>query len=111
MTRSRHLSAFFNNIGYIEWPDGKAEFTDLWGDVGLPESNGFTVGDVHIKAKNETDVMAAIRHIENIRKGEDFQTDGAVVKVCDLALQAGGSATPTSSHAGRLRLSMRPRKP
>ena len=40
-----------------------------------------------LTAKNEADVMAAIRHIEDIRKGEDFQTDGAVVKVCDLALR------------------------
>lgn len=87
VTRSRHLSAFFYNIGYIEWPDGKPEFTDLWGMLDFLKSNGFTVGDVHIKAKNEADVMAAIRHIEDIRKGEDFQTDGAVVKVCDLALR------------------------
>ena len=86
-TRRRHLSAFFYNIGYIEWPDGQPEFTDLWGMLEFLRKNGFTVGDVHIPAHSEDDVMNAIRRIEEIRKGEDFQTDGAVVKVCDMALR------------------------
>lgn len=87
VTRARHLSAFFYNVGYIEWPDGKAEFTDLWGMLDFLRRNGFTVGDVHIRATSEAEVMAAIRHIEEVRRHEDFQTDGAVVKVCDLALR------------------------
>ncbi len=86
-TRRRHLSAFFYNIGYIEWPDGKPEFTELCGMLEFLRKNGFTVGDVHIPAHSEEDVMNAIRRIEEIRKGEDFQTDGAVVKVCDMALR------------------------
>ena len=87
VTRSRHLSAFFYNIGYIEWPGGRPEYTDLWGMLDFLRRNGFTVGDVHMRARSEEEVLRAIREIERIRAGEDFQTDGAVVKVCDLALR------------------------
>ena len=86
-TRARHLSAFFYNVGYIEWPDGKPEYDDIWGMLDFLRKNGFTVGDVHMRARTEDEVMAAIREIERIRAGEDFQTDGAVVKVCDMALR------------------------
>lgn len=87
VTRSRHLSAFFYNIGYIEWPGGQPEYTDLWGMLDFLRRNGFTVGDVHMRARSEEEVLRSIREIERIRAGEDFQTDGAVVKVCDLALR------------------------
>ena len=87
VTRSRHLSAFFYNIGYIEWPGGRPEYTDLWGMLDFLRRNGFTVGDVHMRARSEEEVLRSIREIERIRAGEDFQTDGAVVKVCDLALR------------------------
>lgn len=87
VTRARHLSAFFYNIGYIEWPDGEAEYTDLWGMMDFLRRNGFSVSDIHIPAHDEAEVMDAIRRIEAMRRHEDFQTDGAVVKVCDLAIR------------------------
>ncbi len=87
VTRARRLSAFFYNVGYIEWPDGVAEYDDLWGMLDFLRANGFTVDDVHIRATSEHEVLDAIARIDELRRGADFLTDGAVVKVCDLALR------------------------
>ncbi|HIU45934.1 MAG TPA: NAD-dependent DNA ligase LigA [Candidatus Fimadaptatus faecigallinarum] len=87
VTRARRLSAFFYNVGYIEWPDGVAEYKDLRGMLDFLRENGFTVDDVHIRAESEREVLDAIARIDELRHKADFQTDGAVVKVCDLALR------------------------
>ena len=83
VTASRKLDAFFYQIGTIENPpyDSQPEMLQFLRD------NGFPVSPYLGEPKNGEELIACIRHIEEVRDTLDFLIDGVVIKVGDFALR------------------------
>ena len=79
VTASRHLTAFFYQVGTIENPP----YADQEGMIAFLRAQGFSVSPFYRRADTREEVLAAIREIEESRPGLDFLIDGAVVKVRD----------------------------
>ena len=84
VTASRKLDAFFYQIGTIENPP----YDSQPGMLDFLRQNGFPVSPYLGEPKNGEELIACIRHIEEIRNTLDFLIDGVVVKVGDFALRS-----------------------
>ena len=82
-TRRRHLSAWFYDIGY--W--GGKPFPTYWAELDYLEKMGFSVHPFRRLCKSVDQVMAAVAEIEAQRDSLNFDIDGAVIAVNDLALR------------------------
>ena len=83
VTASRHLDAFFYQVGTI---DG-APYSDQPGMLQFLRDNGFPVSPYLGTPHDRDSLIDCIRHIEAERKSLDFLIDGVVVKVGDFALR------------------------
>ena len=83
VTASRHLDAFFYQIGTIENPpySTQPEMLDFL------RQNGFQVSPYLGSGKGRLELEARIREIEKSRPTLDWLIDGAVIKVGDTALR------------------------
>ena len=83
VTASRHLDAFFYQVGTIE----NAPYRDQPGMLGFLRDNGFPVSPYLGTPHDRDSLVDCIRHIEAERRALDFLIDGVVVKVGDFALR------------------------
>ena len=83
ITEKRRVEIMFYNVNYSSY----GEFTSQTQCVKFLRENGFKVHPFFKVCNSESDVMSAIKEIENNRKTLDILTDGAVVKIDDFALR------------------------
>ena len=83
VTAARRLDAFFYQVGTIENPP----YHTQPGMLEFLRKNGFPVSPYLGEPKNAEELVACIRHIEEIRNTLDFLIDGVVIKVGDFALR------------------------
>ena len=83
VTAARRLDAFFYQVGTIENPP----YHTQPGMLEFLRKNGFPVSPYLGEPKNAEELVACIRHIEEIRNTLDFLMDGVVIKVGDFALR------------------------
>lgn len=83
VTASRHLDAFFYQIGTIENPP----YDSQPGMLDFLRRNGFQVSPYLGSSKGRDDLEACIRDIEKHRGELDWLIDGVVIKVGDYALR------------------------
>ena len=83
VTASRHLDAFFYQIGTIENPP----YNSQPGMLDFLRKNGFQVSPYLGSSKGREALEACIRDIENHRSDLDWLIDGVVIKVGDYSLR------------------------
>ena len=83
VTASRHLDAFFYQVGTIENPP----YDSQPGMLDFLRENGFQVSPYLGSSKGREDLEKCIREIENRRWEMDWLIDGVVIKVGDYALR------------------------
>lgn len=83
VTASRHLDAFFYQIGTIENPP----YTDQQGMLNFLRENGFQVSPYLGQCQSIAEIEACIHAIEEERSSLDFLIDGVLVKVSDLSVR------------------------
>lgn len=83
VTASRHLDAFFYQVGTIENPP----YSTQPGMLDFLRENGFQVSPYLGSGKGREELEACIREIERIRPKLDWLIDGVVIKVGDTALR------------------------
>ncbi len=84
VTASRHLSAFFYQVGTIDNPP----YTDQPGMLDFIRSQGLPVSPFLRQVDTLPEMEKAIAEIEAARPSLDFLIDGAVIKVADTATRA-----------------------
>ncbi|MCL2434224.1 MAG: NAD-dependent DNA ligase LigA [Clostridia bacterium] len=83
VTAKRGLSARFYHINSFE---GQPPYDDYLGLLEFLKDNGFQTTAITVHS-SITKTQEAIEAIESIRGNLDYEIDGAVVKVCGLALR------------------------
>ena len=83
VTASRHLDAFFYQVGTIENPP----YDSQPGMLDFLRKNGFQVSPYLGSSKGREDLEACIRDIEQHRNDLDWLIDGVVIKVGDYRLR------------------------
>ena len=83
VTASRHLDAFFYQVGTIENPP----YDSQPGMLDFLRENGFQVSPYLGSSKGREALEACIREIEQSRNQLDWLIDGVVIKVGDYALR------------------------
>ena len=83
VTASRHLDAFFYQVGTIENPP----YDSQPGMLDFLRENGFQVSPYLGSSKGREDLEACIRDIEQRRGDLDWLIDGVVIKVGDYGLR------------------------
>lgn len=83
VTASRHLDAFFYQVGTIEDPPYRTQPEML----DFLRENGFQVSPYLGKPHNRQEIEDCIRDIEQQRPNLDFLIDGVVIKVGDVGLR------------------------
>lgn len=83
VTASRHLDAFFYQIGTIDHPP----YDSQPGMLAFLKENGFQVSPYLGSSKGREDLETCIREIEQHRGELDWLIDGVVIKVGDYALR------------------------
>ena len=81
MTASRHLDAFFYQIGTIDNPP----YTTQQGMLDFLRANGFQVSPYLGQCRSIREIEDCIHHIEEERSSLDFLIDGVLIKVSDLS--------------------------
>lgn len=82
-TEKRRVEIMFYNVNY----SSEKEFNTQLECVEFLRDNGFKVHPFLKVCNNITEVMRAIKEVENTRKTLDILTDGAVVKVNDFLIR------------------------
>lgn len=80
VTASRHLDAFFYQIGYIE---GKS-FETQQDMLAFMKENGLNISPFVRPAQTIEEAMEAVHEIEKERETLDFLIDGATIKITDM---------------------------
>ena len=83
VTASRHLDAFFYQVGTIENPP----YDSQPGMLSFLRDNGFQVSPYLGSSKGREALEECIREIEKTRSSLDWLIDGVVIKVGDYALR------------------------
>ena len=83
VTASRHLDAFFYQVGTIENPP----YDSQPGMLQFLRDNGFQVSPYLGSSRGREGLEQCIREIEQRREGLDWLIDGVVIKVGDYALR------------------------
>lgn len=84
VTASRHLDAFFYQIGTIDDPP----YTDQQGMLNFLRENGFQVSPYLGQCQRIAEIEKCIHAIEEERSNLDFLIDGVLVKVSDLSVRS-----------------------
>ncbi len=80
VTRSRRLSVFFYDVGYIE---GRS-FRDQAEMVAFMRENGFNLSECEIECDSMDQAIDAVHGIEEQRGSLDYMIDGAVINIRDF---------------------------
>ncbi len=80
VTASRHLDAFFYQIGYIE---GKS-FETQQDMLAFMKENGLNISPFVCPAQTIEEALKAVHEIEQKRETLDFLIDGATIKITDM---------------------------
>ena len=80
VTASRHLDAFFYQIGYIE---GKS-FETQQDMLDFMKENGLNISPFVRPAQTIEEALEAVHEIERARETLDFLIDGATIKITDM---------------------------
>ena len=80
VTASRHLDAFFYQIGYIE---GKS-FETQQDMLAFIKENGLNISPFVRPAQTIEEALEAVHEIEQKRETLDFLIDGATIKITDM---------------------------
>ena len=80
VTASRHLDAFFYQIGYIE---GRS-FETQQDMLAFMKENGLNISPFVRPAQTIEEAMEAVHEIEEKRETLDFLIDGATIKITDM---------------------------
>ena len=80
VTASRHLDAFFYQIGYIE---GRS-FETQQDMLAFMKENGLNISPFVRPAQTIEEALEAVREIEQKRETLDFLIDGATIKITDM---------------------------
>ena len=80
VTASRHLDAFFYQIGYIE---GKS-FETQQDMLAFMKENGLNISPFVRPAQTIEEALKAVHEIEQKRETLDFLIDGATIKITDM---------------------------
>ena len=80
VTASRHLDAFFYQIGYIE---GKS-FETQQDMLAFMKENGLNISPFVRPAQTIEEALEAVHEIEKERETLDFLIDGATIKITDM---------------------------
>ena len=80
VTASRHLDAFFYQIGYIE---GKS-FETQQDMLAFMKENGLNISPFVRPAQTIEEALEAVHEIEKKRETLDFLIDGATIKITDM---------------------------
>lgn len=80
VTASRHLDAFFYQIGYIE---GRS-FETQQDMLDFMKTNGLNISPFVRPAQTIEEALEAVHQIENERETLDFLIDGATIKITDM---------------------------
>ena len=83
VTASRHLDAFFYQVGTIENPP----YDTQPGMLDFLRENGFQVSPYLGSGRGRTEIEKCLGEIEQSRSSLDWLIDGAVIKVGDYALR------------------------
>ena len=83
VTASRHLDAFFYQVGTIENPP----YDSQPGMLDFLRKNGFQVSPYLGSGRGREELEKCLREIEQSRSSLDWLIDGAVIKVGDYALR------------------------
>lgn len=83
ITASRHLDAFFYQVGTIENPP----YDSQPGMLQFIRDNGFQVSPYLGTPHNKQEIVDCIREIEEARPTLDWLIDGVVIKVGDFSLR------------------------
>ncbi|MBS1455951.1 MAG: NAD-dependent DNA ligase LigA [Clostridia bacterium] len=83
ITESRKPEIMFYNVNYIS---GRSTLSQIE-QVEFLKRNGFKVHPFFKVCNNESEVISAINDIKTNRKNLDILTDGAVIKVNDIAIR------------------------
>lgn len=83
VTASRHLDAFFYQVGTIEDPP----YRDQTGMLDFLRENGFQVSPYLGRAKGRQGLEECIRQIGDSRSSLDWLIDGVVIKVGNMELR------------------------
>ena len=80
VTASRHLDAFFYQIGYIE---GRS-FETQQDMLDFMKANGLNISPFVRQAQTIEEALEAVHQIEKERETLDFLIDGATIKITDM---------------------------
>lgn len=80
VTASRHLDAFFYQIGYIEGRSFEAQ-QDM---LDFMKTNGLNISPFVRPAQTIGEALEAVHQIEKERETLDFLIDGATIKITDM---------------------------
>ncbi len=80
VTASRHLDAFFYQIGYIE---GRS-FETQQDMLAFMKENGLNISPFVCPAQTIEEALKAVHEIEQKRETLDFLIDGATIKITDM---------------------------
>lgn len=80
VTASRHLDAFFYQIGYIE---GRS-FETQQDMLDFMKANGLNISPFVLPAQTIEEALEAVHQIEKERETLDFLIDGATIKITDM---------------------------
>ncbi len=80
VTASRHLDAFFYQIGYIE---GRS-FETQQDMLDFMKTNGLNISPFVRPAQTIEEALEAVHQIEKERESLDFLIDGATIKITDM---------------------------
>ena len=80
VTASRHLDAFFYQVGYIE---GKS-FETQQDMLAFMKENGLNISPFVRPAQTIEEALEAVHEIEQKRETLDFLIDGATIKITDM---------------------------
>ncbi|MBO7662064.1 MAG: NAD-dependent DNA ligase LigA [Clostridia bacterium] len=83
VTASRHLDAFFYQIGTIENPP----YEDQPGMLAFLKENGFQISPYLGRGKGLAELEREIRRIGEVRPTLDWLIDGVVIKIGDTAIR------------------------
>ena len=83
VTASRHLDAFFYQVGTIENPP----YDSQPGMLDFLRNNGFQVSPYLGSSKGREELEKCIREVEKERNSLDWLIDGVVIKIGDYALR------------------------
>ena len=80
VTASRHLDAFFYQIGYIEGRSFETQHDML----DFMKANGLNISPFVRPAQTIEEALEAVHQIEKERESLDFLIDGATIKITDM---------------------------